>query len=490
MEKCPDCDADKKMHIVQEHEMIGKTIINTDDPLVKELHNINLSLWELEDQIRMLSSQSSYGLDYIACAEAIHKTNDRRYQIKRQLNSKYNSELVEEKIYNTSNRTDEALTHFPHNTPQCYKMLLDIIRRNGIKETPAGVNLYLNFLTVSSFLGAPLPHNFPSIDWIIRLIDAGVDVDAYRTQVALQLLREGRYADSYRFLPYMQQVSGPYGITPRNVGCFRPDDHNKTMVIYSSGGLGDIIMFSRLVPLLAQRQAELGNGNKIIYLVDRRVYWMMSSAFNVPGLLVTPYTDKLPQFHYHNNISALLGPLGIEQSTVPWHPYLENVQGNDIKVDIVNRFILFGWKGAESNQHEIYNRRAPLDMLLKTISPLGFQLVTVQRDTTAEEQQLLQQYGVLSLSCDNNGMAFYDTLSLVKTADIVISSDTSLLHLAGTARRFDQLTIGLIVHGCDWRWTPDNCRYWYPKIKVCRQREFGTGWSDAMDELASFIKKS
>lgn len=493
MEKCPESETDKKTNITREHDLVGKSVIDVDDPLVKELHKINLSLWGLEDQIRILSSQSSYGPDYIACAEGIHKTNDHRYQIKRQLNNKYNSELIEEKLYIPSpNQIDEALTHFPHNAPRCYKILLDIISNNGIKAAPDGVNLYLNFLTVSSFLGEPLPHDFPPIDWLMTFIDTGIiDVDAYRTQVALQLLREGRYTDSYRFLPFMQQVSGPYGISPRNVGNFKPDDQNRLMVIYSSGGLGDIIMFSRLVPLLAQRQAELGNGNKIVYLVDRRAYWMMANAFNVPGLLVTPYTNNLPHFHYHNNISALLGSLDIEQSTVPWYPYLENVQGRD--VDISDRFILFGWKGAESNQHEIYNRRVPLDLLLKTLDASrrssDVQLVTVQRDISPEEQQLLQQYNVLSLSqsCDNQGMAYHDTLTLVKRAEIVISSDTSLLHLAGTARRLDQLTIGLIVYGCEWRWTPDNCRHWYPNIKVIRQHKFGAEWSNVMNELASVV---
>ena len=72
---------------------------NYEDPLFDELLNINQKLWVLEDLIRDKSAKKSFDEKYIEYAEKIHITNDERYQIKRKINEKYNSELKEEKIY-------------------------------------------------------------------------------------------------------------------------------------------------------------------------------------------------------------------------------------------------------------------------------------------------------------------------------------------------------------------------------------------------------
>ena len=70
------------------------------DKLFSKLSEINNKLWELEDLIREKSRKKEFDVDYIRCAEEIHITNDERYNIKRKINDKYNSNLKEEKIYN------------------------------------------------------------------------------------------------------------------------------------------------------------------------------------------------------------------------------------------------------------------------------------------------------------------------------------------------------------------------------------------------------
>ena len=78
-------------------------LVNNDDILFTQLYNINNKLWVLEDLIREKSLNKQFDEKYIEYAENIHKTNDERYKIKKQINLKYNSLLVEEKFYTNKN---------------------------------------------------------------------------------------------------------------------------------------------------------------------------------------------------------------------------------------------------------------------------------------------------------------------------------------------------------------------------------------------------
>ena len=74
-------------------------LVNNNDELFNDLHNINQKLWILEDIIREQGKNKKFDDTYIKIAESIHKTNDKRSAIKKEINIKYNSELVEEKSY-------------------------------------------------------------------------------------------------------------------------------------------------------------------------------------------------------------------------------------------------------------------------------------------------------------------------------------------------------------------------------------------------------
>jgi hypothetical protein len=67
--------------------------------LTAELEQVNLSLWDIEDQIREHEARGDFGPSFIALARAVYKTNDRRAHLKRQINDASNSQLVEEKSY-------------------------------------------------------------------------------------------------------------------------------------------------------------------------------------------------------------------------------------------------------------------------------------------------------------------------------------------------------------------------------------------------------
>ena len=67
--------------------------------LVAELKSVNETLWDIEDDIRAEEAASRFGDRFIELARAVYVTNDRRADLKKQINLATGSDLVEEKSY-------------------------------------------------------------------------------------------------------------------------------------------------------------------------------------------------------------------------------------------------------------------------------------------------------------------------------------------------------------------------------------------------------
>jgi hypothetical protein len=67
--------------------------------LKRALHDVNQTLWTIEDDIRRCERDKEFGARFIAFARAVYRTNDRRAALKRQIDEAAGSEIVEEKIY-------------------------------------------------------------------------------------------------------------------------------------------------------------------------------------------------------------------------------------------------------------------------------------------------------------------------------------------------------------------------------------------------------
>ncbi|HKZ10146.1 MAG TPA: DUF6165 family protein [Rhodanobacteraceae bacterium] len=64
-----------------------------------ELKRINEALWEIEDEIRLKERDQAFDARFIELARAVYHTNDKRAAVKRAINLKLGSRLVEEKSY-------------------------------------------------------------------------------------------------------------------------------------------------------------------------------------------------------------------------------------------------------------------------------------------------------------------------------------------------------------------------------------------------------
>jgi len=65
----------------------------------QELKEVNLKLWEVEDLIRIKEARQDFGEEFIQLARSVYQLNDVRANLKRKINIKYSSELIEEKSY-------------------------------------------------------------------------------------------------------------------------------------------------------------------------------------------------------------------------------------------------------------------------------------------------------------------------------------------------------------------------------------------------------
>ncbi len=92
----------KRKNLQTEYEVLDAAvakIIDKEHKYYKELLKINQELWDIEDRIRDLERDKDFEKNFVETARAVYFTNDKRSEVKRQINELTGSNLVEEKSY-------------------------------------------------------------------------------------------------------------------------------------------------------------------------------------------------------------------------------------------------------------------------------------------------------------------------------------------------------------------------------------------------------
>lgn len=98
-------DKNKLLNIDKEYQYLCDYLdemdIRIDDikHQIDKLKKINEQLWVIEDEIREKERSKTFDNEFIELARSVYFTNDKRSDIKREINEKLGSELVEEKSY-------------------------------------------------------------------------------------------------------------------------------------------------------------------------------------------------------------------------------------------------------------------------------------------------------------------------------------------------------------------------------------------------------
>lgn len=483
------------------------------DTLFDQLKTVNQKLWVLEDLIREKSSKKEFDSKYIDIAESIHKTNDIRCSIKRKINIKYNSELIEEKgYYEKKEKPVINITSEDKITLENGKMLytkgqylLSYQYINSLlskfSEYDKYDSFFVDFLFAYENITSMLNIKNNTIDKLhdvmnkLYILDISPEQKDYcETSYGQICLKEKNYThDSTKF---MNRVDGP-NVHCRNMSFFKETDKNKTLLVYDGGGIGDKLMLARFIPLLCEKYSD----NNITFFVNENVVWFLNSCFkNISNYKTVPYNrpDLIGHYDHHCGLLTLMSHLNINHRDISFTPLLTNIY-NDFtpnkttsnicdQLDNIHmtKFIL-NWKGNSQNGHEEHNRKMELDNAIPLFELTNIKWIVITKGITDHEKELLDKYNVLYYGdkLDNGTNSYEDSIHIFKHVDGIFSTDTSMVHLSSN---LGIKTYTLLTLGCEWRWDRDtSSTVWYPDNVLLRQNKIGD-WDNVINQIKDICK--
>ena len=253
------------------------------------------------------------------------------------------------------------------------------------------------------------------------------------------------------------------------------DIEGKTILLVHEQGLGDTIQFVRNAPLVADLGARVVVGTQPP---------LKSVVATVPGIAqIVADGEVLPEFDLFCPMLNLPSAFGTELETIPANiPYIRPfkerlVKWRDRFVEDKRVRVGICWAGNSAHLND-RNRSIALERLATVLSVPGIDFVSVQKDVSEAQAELLRAHGVRQLGQEFQD--FSDTAAVVALLDLVVAVDTSVAHLAGAMGKAVAL---LIPFAPDWRWLLDRTDSpWYPTMRIFRQDAVGD-WAGPLERL-------
>lgn len=249
----------------------------------------------------------------------------------------------------------------------------------------------------------------------------------------------------------------------------------RTILLWAEQAFGDTIQFCRFALELMRL------GWRVVLEVHPELVRLVSS---LRGVTVVARGETLPPFDCHCPLLSVPGKLGVTLETLPApHAYLAAsrdavgkwqarlARGMGLRVGVT-------WRGNATQKREIW-RRIGSDRLADCLAVSGLDVISLQKDARQEELTALTPRGVL---CDAGPALadFTETAAVMSVLDLVISTDTAVLHLAGA---LGVPAWGLLDHASDWHWlTGRSDSPWYPSVRLFRQERRGD-WTAVTAEV-------
>ncbi len=257
----------------------------------------------------------------------------------------------------------------------------------------------------------------------------------------------------------------------------------KRFVINSEQGFGDAIQYSRFFTEFTRRGAE------VTCYIFEPLYRLFSHNFSD---ITFVNSEETADFDYDFPLLDVTYLLGTTYDTIPNRKKYIGVDEADLK-SLIKRYHLdknrkkigFAFKGSEAH-HNNKNRSIELELLLKSLAALkgDVELFSLQYGLTSKEKKILDDYGVEDLGSDIAD--FYDTALRVEAMDLILSVDTSLVHLSGAMGKNSFL---ILPYSPDWRWgIAGNRTNWYDSVKIFRQSEI-FDWTQVLHEVIESISE-
>jgi tetratricopeptide (TPR) repeat protein len=257
----------------------------------------------------------------------------------------------------------------------------------------------------------------------------------------------------------------------------------KTIIVHGEQGCGDSIHFFRYIPFIKSKKIILHCAEQLSSIFKHHV----SEIYTQEPTLIK--REDLPEHDYHCSILSL--PHILKMKEIP--PFDLNIKR---KEDLSNydNFYKIGIVWAGNPQHPNDSERSCHLTLFKNIHDIpGVKLFSLVKDTRPRIYRFMKDPLDLTDGTENMGIvdmssiikSFADTAAIINSLDLVITVDTSTLHLAGS---LNKKTWALIPFNPDWRWgLTGEKTIWYPSVKMFRQPRKGD-WASVFSQIEKEIK--
>lgn len=293
----------------------------------------------------------------------------------------------------------------------------------------------------------------------------------YESRLRLEHLREYRRDFS------MPRWTGGQEIAGRHI------------LIHAEQGLGDTLQFCRYLPLLERK------GARVTFEAPAALQRLLQSL-RFRGRLIAQGEPLPPDIDCHCPLLSLPLAFQTRADTIPAEvPYLAAeaaaIESWRLRLDALpGRKIGLNWQGyaVAEKQAWIRGRSFPLASAAPLARIPGISLISLQKGTAAGQRGEVGFASALAQLTDpgeTGADALMETTALMTALDLVITSDTSVAHLAGALG----VPVWLALHAVpDWRWLldrPDSP--WYPSMRIFRQRIPGD-WGELFERVALEVK--
>jgi tetratricopeptide (TPR) repeat protein len=304
--------------------------------------------------------------------------------------------------------------------------------------------------------------------------------------LALALLLTGRLDEGWRQYqwrhnPQLNMLTYPHQLstTRWDGGLFQ----DKRLLVYYEQGFGDTLQFVRYLPMVKKR------GGTVILEIRKPLVALLR---RLPGVdeLVEASPDAAPAVEVDLHISLMDLPAVFAttiETIVADVPYIyadpartahcaDAISGPGFKVGIV-------WSGSTD-----YERNDVRCCRLEHFAPLaaieGVQLYSLQKGPPAAQvQELAAKLPITNIA--EHFHDFADTAAAIENMDLVVSADTSVLHLAAA---MGKPVWALICSAPAWQWMLDRTDSpWYPTMRIFRQTKPGC-WNDVFQNVARQLR--
>jgi hypothetical protein len=257
----------------------------------------------------------------------------------------------------------------------------------------------------------------------------------------------------------------------------------KTLLLYTEQGYGDTIQFCRYVPLVAER------GARVVLQVQAPLRELMCTLGDAAQIVSAD--DPLPDFDVHYPLLSLPLAFGTRLESVPSKtPYLHAppraLEAWRTRLGARARpRIGICWAGNSQFKTDA-TRSIGLLPMLPMLANQDVQFFSLQKDLRAGDVEILRDNPHITHLGHEIG-TFADTAAIMTLMDVVISSDTAVVHLACS---LGKLTWILLQSVPDWRWLLGrDDSPWYPTARLFRQDE-PRHWDDVVARVDAALRGS